>query len=68
MLIFNFTERCFMLFYYHYNNGKLFIVVISPACNYMFKGNSRNTRTMCEICSKLTLLTLLTLNMFHTLF
>ena len=26
-----------------------------PAGNYMFKVNSRNTRTRCEICSKLTL-------------
>ena len=26
-----------------------------PAGNYMFKVNSRNTRTRCEICSKLTI-------------
>ena len=26
----------------------------APAGNYMFKVNSRNTRTRCEICSKLT--------------
>ena len=43
------------------------------AGNYMFKVNSRNTRTRCEICSKLTIKTiivslLLTLNIFHTLF
>ena len=50
----------------------------SPAGNYMFKVNNRNTRTWCETCSKLTikllaigvvLLTLLlTLNIFHILF
>ena len=44
----------------------------------MFKVNSRNTRTRCEICSKLTIKTperrvvlvflLLTLNIFHILF
>ena len=28
-----------------------------PAGNYMFKVNSRNTRTRCEICSKLTIKT-----------
>ena len=28
---------------------------INPAGNYMFKVNSRNTRTRCEICSKLTI-------------
>ena len=27
----------------------------TPASNYMFKVNNRNTRTRCEICSKLTL-------------
>ena len=30
---------------------------ISPAGNYMFKVNNRNTRTRCEICSKLTIKT-----------
>ena len=29
----------------------------SPAGNYMFKVNNRNTRTRCEICSKLTIKT-----------
>ena len=29
----------------------------TPASNYMFKVNNRNTRTRCEICSKLTLKT-----------
>ena len=29
----------------------------SPASNYMFKVNNRNTRTRCEICSKLTIKT-----------
>ena len=29
----------------------------SPAGNYMFKVNSRNTRTRCEVCSKLTIKT-----------
>ena len=28
-----------------------------PAGNYMFKVNSRNTRTRCEICSKVTIQT-----------
>ena len=28
-----------------------------PVCNYMFKVNSRNTRTRCELCSKLTIKT-----------
>ena len=28
--------------------------IFSPAGNYMFKDNCRNTRTRCEICSKLT--------------
>ena len=27
----------------------------SPAGNYMFKVNTRNTRARCEICSKLTI-------------
>ena len=27
----------------------------TPAGNYMFKVNNRNTRTRCEICSKLTI-------------
>ena len=46
----------------------------SPAGNYMFKVNSRNTRTCCEICSKLIAISVvlvsstLTLNIFHTLF
>ena len=30
---------------------------ISPAGNYMFKVNNRNSRTRCEICSKLTIKT-----------
>ena len=34
-----------------YNALKIF----NPAGNYMFKVNSRNTRTRCEICSKLTI-------------
>ena len=34
-----------------YNTLKIF----NPAGNYMFKVNSRNTRTRCEICSKLTI-------------
>ena len=29
----------------------------TPAGNYMFKVNNRNTRTRCEICSKLTIKT-----------
>ena len=29
-----------------------------PAGNYMFKGNNRNTRAMCEICLKLTIKTI----------
>ena len=54
---------------------------ISPASNYMFKVNNRNTRTRCEMCSKLTVKIserrqcrrpmvslLLTLNIFLTLF
>ena len=32
----------------------------NPARNYMFKVNTRNTRTRCEICSKLTIKTLKT--------
>ena len=46
----------------------------SPAGNYMFKVNIRNTRTSCEICSKLIAISvvlvssMLTLNIFHTLF
>ena len=28
-------------------------IIYIPAGNYMFKVNSRNTRTRCEICSKL---------------
>ena len=49
----------------------------TPAGNYMFKVNNRNTGTRFEICSKLTIKTpqrgvvlvslLLTLNIFHTL-
>ena len=51
-----------------------------PAVNYMFKVNSRNIRTRCEMCSKLAIKTpedvsdvvlvslLLPLNIFHTLF
>ena len=35
--------------------GLLFLLV-SPAGNYMFKINNRNTRTKCEICSKLTII------------
>ena len=30
---------------------------ISPAGNYMFKVNNRNTRRRCEICPKLTIKT-----------
>ena len=30
---------------------------MSPADNYMFKVDNRNTRTRCEICSKLTIKT-----------
>ena len=30
---------------------------MTPAGNYMFKVNNRNTRTRCEICSKLTIKT-----------
>ena len=30
---------------------------VTPAGNYMFKVNYRNTRTRCEICSKLTIKT-----------
>ena len=45
------------------NPRKLEIVAIakteiSPAGNYMFKVNNRNTRTMCEVWSKLTMKTL----------
>ena len=29
--------------------------VFTPAGNYMFKVNDRNTKTRCEICSKLTI-------------
>ena len=32
-------------------------LIHSPAGNYMFKVNNRNTRTRCEICSKLTIKT-----------
>ena len=46
-----------------------------PAGNYMFKVNSKDTRTRSEICSEFTIKTperrnsrQLTLNMFHTLF
>ena len=47
----------------------------SPTGNYIFKVNSRNTRTRYEVCSKLKIKTpeplfwslLLTLNIFHTL-
>ena len=51
----------------------------SPAGNYLFKINNRNTRKMCEICSKLIIRhqnsaigvvlvsVLLTLNIFHTI-
>ena len=31
--------------------------VYNPAGNYMFKVNSRNSRTKCEICPKLTIKT-----------
>ena len=34
---------------------KLQITGHSPAGNYMFKVNKRNTRTRCEICSELTI-------------
>ena len=45
------------------NPRKLEIIAIaktetSPAVNYMFKVNNRNTRTMCEVWSKLTMETL----------
>ena len=33
------------------------IKIRSPASNYMFQVNNRNTRTRCEICSKLTIKT-----------
>ena len=29
----------------------------TPAGNYMFKVNNKNTRTRCEVCSKLTIKT-----------
>ena len=32
-------------------------ILNDPAGNYMFKVNSRNTRTRCEICSKLRIKT-----------
>ena len=35
----------------------LTVLISSPADNYMFKVNNRNTRTRCEICSKLTIKT-----------
>ena len=35
----------------------LIITNPSPASNYMFKVNNRNTRTRCQICSKLTIKT-----------
>ena len=37
------------------NVNYLFRTGPMPAGNYMFKINSRNTRTRCEICSKLTI-------------
>ena len=39
------------------NGAQTFPIEIYPAGNYMFKANSRNTRTRCEICSKLTIKT-----------
>ena len=36
------------------NGAQTFPIEIYPVGNYMFKANSRNTRTRCEICSKLT--------------
>ena len=33
------------------------MVKATPASNYMFKVNNRNTRTRCEICSELTVKT-----------
>ena len=35
-------------------NGKLLFFAVTPADNYMFKVNNRNTRTRCETGSKLT--------------
>ena len=37
------------------NAGKRF--TISPANIYLFNGNNRNSRKMCEICSMLTIKT-----------
>ena len=50
---------------YRYNNFSFFrkkyslnsLRSRSPAGNYMFKVNNRNTRTRCKICSKLTIKT-----------
>ena len=39
---------CFYILHHNLSNS---------AGNYMFKVNSRNTRTRCEICSKLTIKT-----------
>ena len=66
----------------HVSYDVLFLssMLASPAGNYIFKVNNRNTRTRCEICSKLTIKAserrhwvalmslLLTLNIFHTFF
>ena len=44
----------------HFSSQNLYIPFInrnSPAGNYMFKVNNRNTRTRSEICSKLTIKT-----------
>ena len=45
-------------------SAKVYVVEIeyiysgkSPASNYMFKVNNKDTRTRCEICSKLTIKT-----------
>ena len=35
--------------------SNLHFSILNPASNYLFKFNSRNTRTRCEICSKLTI-------------
>ena len=38
-----------------YFSAKCFRKISTPAGNYMFKVNYRNTRARCEICSKLTI-------------
>ena len=42
----------------NFSYGSVFeLFTKSPAGNYMFKVNNRNTRTRCEICSKLAIKT-----------